>query len=169
MESDFGLGHRVQIWVYHDNAENRILVVGSVQFISRAAEVLALNEYLLATLRILGGSVAPGELLRSRRQQFEAGEVAIQNGQIFNILGIELKRHISAVRLELRGLGGHFHRFAGGADLELGIHFYSRVSGHLNILELQVLKARARNLDAVSVWDQVRHRVVAAIVRSGLG
>src|SRR5712691_11104501 len=56
---DFGLGHRIQTGVHNNDTENRILVIGAVQLVSRATEVLAVHEDLLAALRILRGGVAP--------------------------------------------------------------------------------------------------------------
>ena len=52
-------GHGVEIRIDHDNAQDWILVIGSVEFKGCSAKVLALREDLLATLWILGGGVAP--------------------------------------------------------------------------------------------------------------
>src|SRR5258708_21378772 len=66
LSSKLSLGYSVEVWVNDDNAENRILIVSAVQFISGSTEVLSLNENLLAALRILGRSVTPRKLLRAR-------------------------------------------------------------------------------------------------------
>ncbi len=63
------LGYSVQVWVNHNDAENRILIVSAVQLISGSAEVLALHENLLAALRILGRGVTPRKLLSAGGRQ----------------------------------------------------------------------------------------------------
>ena len=57
----FCFSDRIEVRIHHDDAQNRILIVGSVKLEPGAAEVLALGEDLLAALRILRGSVAPAD------------------------------------------------------------------------------------------------------------
>ena len=81
-QRDFRFLNGVQVRIDDDDSENRILIVGSVQFKSRAAEVLAVHENLLSALRIFRGGMAPADqFLSSGGQQFERREVAVQDRQ----------------------------------------------------------------------------------------
>ena len=51
---DFGFGHRVQVRIDYDNAEDWILIVGAIQLESGSAKMLAIDEDLAAALRVLG-------------------------------------------------------------------------------------------------------------------
>ena len=100
LQRDFGFGHGVQVRIHNDDSENRILVVGSIQFECGAAEVLALGKDLQAALRIFGGGMAPAHhLLRARRHQLQVGEVPVQDGNVLNVLVIEGRGYIGAVGL----------------------------------------------------------------------
>ena len=67
---DLGFFDRIQARIHDDDPENRILVVGAIQVVTGAAEVLAVHKDLLAALRILGGRVAPSsEDLSTRGEQ----------------------------------------------------------------------------------------------------
>src|SRR6185369_6253644 len=50
---------RIQVRVDNNNAQNRILVVGAIQFERGAGKLLALRQNLLRTLRVLAGSMVP--------------------------------------------------------------------------------------------------------------
>src|SRR4029077_2361123 len=63
LQGDFGFRHRIQVGIDHDDAEDRILIVGAIEFESSAAEVLALRHDLLALLRIFCSRVAPSHQL----------------------------------------------------------------------------------------------------------
>ncbi len=69
-----------------DDAEDGILVIGSVQLEGDAAEGLSVHLDLLAALRIFICGVAPAELLRAGQQQLQVGEVTIADGQILDFL-----------------------------------------------------------------------------------
>jgi len=57
--------------------------------------MLAVHENLLRALGILCGGVAPShKLLCARREQFQVREVAIQEGQIRDVTGIELNGNV---------------------------------------------------------------------------
>ena len=59
LSCDFRFCHRVQTRVDDDDPQNRILIVGAVQFITSTAEMLAIHEDLLAALGIFRSSVTP--------------------------------------------------------------------------------------------------------------
>src|SRR5262249_30987742 len=87
LERDLGFLNRVEVRIDDNDSKDRVLVVGAVQLEGRAAKVLAINENLLRSLRILGRSVAPAdELLCAGRKKLEVGEVAIQNRKVFDVL-----------------------------------------------------------------------------------
>ena len=130
--------------------------------------MLPLNKNLLATLRILRGGVPPSQLLGSGREQFEAGEVAIQNGQIIDIFFVEFDRYVGTISLKLWGLGRHLDLFAGGAHLELGVHIYAGVSVDHDVFKLERLESRTFDSNRVGVRDQVSDRVVTTVIGGGL-
>ena len=155
----FSFGHCVQIRINHDDSENRILIVGAVEFERSSAEVLALREYLLAALGILGCSVAPSHnLLRAWRQQLDLRDV----------LFVECHRDVGAIGLELRRFGRNFHGFAGRAYLELSVNPCSSVGTHVDVSHRELFKAWCLDLDRVNVRNEVRHRVIATLVGRGL-
>ncbi len=78
---NLGFSDRIQTRVHDDDTQNRILVVSTIQLISRAAEVLAVHENLLAALGILCGSMVPPEQLRPWRKQLQALEIPIVDGE----------------------------------------------------------------------------------------
>ena len=57
------LSHRIQARVDDDDAQDGVLIVRAIQFVSGAAEVLAVDENLLTALRIFRGRVAPADEL----------------------------------------------------------------------------------------------------------
>ncbi len=66
LQRDLGFANGIEIRIYHNNAKDRVLVIGPIQLKIGAAEMLAVDEDLPATLRILGSRVAPAnQLLRS--------------------------------------------------------------------------------------------------------
>ena len=71
--------NRVDVGVHNDDAENGILVISSVQLVSRATEVLPVYKYLLASLRVFVSGVVPADhFLCAWRGQLQTGEIAIQ-------------------------------------------------------------------------------------------
>ena len=67
LQRHFCFLNRIEVRIDDNDAENRILVIGSVEFERGAAKVLAVYENLLAALRIFCRCVAPpNELLGSR-------------------------------------------------------------------------------------------------------
>ncbi len=59
LQCDFGFLDGVEVRIYDDNPENRVLVVCPVQLEGGPAEVLAIDENLLAALRVFRGGVTP--------------------------------------------------------------------------------------------------------------
>ena len=89
LRRDLRFADRLQGRVDDDDAEDRIAVLGAVELIGRAAEVLAVHHRLRRALRVLAGGVLPPQLLRARRQQDELGEVAVEDRQVGELLGVE--------------------------------------------------------------------------------
>ena len=110
-----------------DDAENRVAVLGAVELIAGAAEVLAVDLRLRRPLRVLRRRVLPAHLLRARRQQDELGEVAIEHGQLGQLLGFEARRHVGAVGLEQRRAAAHRHLLGHRSDFELEVDRRLRV------------------------------------------
>ena len=82
LRGDLRLADRLQRRVDDDDAEDRIAVVGAIELVVRAAEVLAVDHRLGRALRVLAGGVLPLQLLRAGREQQELGEVAIEHRQV---------------------------------------------------------------------------------------
>ena len=108
---DLGLADRLQRGVDHDDAEDRVAVVGAVELVPGSAEVLAVHHGLDGALRVLGGCVLPGLLLGSRREQHEPREVPLEHREIRDLPGLEARGHVGAVGLqELAARGAHRDR-----------------------------------------------------------
>ena len=84
LAGDLGLGHRIQIGIYNDNAENRILIVSPVQLISRSGKLLTVDEDLLAPLRILRAGMRPRHFRGSGTQQKEVREISVEDRQLLD-------------------------------------------------------------------------------------
>src|SRR5207244_592835 len=122
------LSNGVEVRVDNYDPKNRVLIIGAVKFESGAAEVLAVNKDLLATLGIFRGRMAPAhQLLRARRRQLERCKVAIEDWQVLHILRIELNRHVRAIGLQLGRFGGYLNRFRSSAHLELSVDAHGGV------------------------------------------
>src|SRR6516225_10646075 len=79
LKRDFGFLNGVEVRIDHDNAENWVLVVGTVELKCGTAEVLAIHENLLTALRVLRSCVTPAyELLCAGGKQFKVGEIAVE-------------------------------------------------------------------------------------------
>src|SRR5215469_7402806 len=94
LRRDLRLGKRIIVRVDDDDAQDWVLVIGTVQLIGRAGERLSVNHDLFAALRILARGVAPSNLLRSRQQQLQTSEVPPRDREILNLLRLELRCHI---------------------------------------------------------------------------
>ena len=128
LKGDLGFGDGVEVRVHDDDAQDGILVVGTVELKVGAREVLPIDLDLAAALRIFRGSVAETwQFLSAWREQFEIRKVAIQDRQIFDVLLVELDVHVCAVGLQLGNVAGDFDRLRDLADLQGGIHIYRRV------------------------------------------
>ena len=86
LRGDLGLADRLQRRVDDDDAQDGVAVLGAVQLVAGAAEVLAVDHGLGGALRVLAGRVVPAEPLGARRQQDELGEVAVEDGQLGELL-----------------------------------------------------------------------------------
>ena len=144
LQIDLGFLNRIKVRIDHDNPEDRILVVGAIEFKCGAAEMLAVHENLLAALRILRGGVAPAHhLLRAGGQELEGREVAVHDRQVFDVFLVELDGDVGAVRLQLGGFRGDFDLFTGRANLELAVDVRRRVGGNAMSLNSMTLKPGA--------------------------
>ena len=117
LRGDLRLANRLEGRVDDDDAEDRIAVLGAVELIARAAEMLAVDHRLHRALRVLARRVLPAELLRAGRQQDELREVAIEHRQVGHLLRVECRRDVGAVGLEQRRTAGHLDRFGDRAEL----------------------------------------------------
>src|ERR1700733_12053192 len=165
----------VQIRIDDNNSKNRILVVSSIQFECRTAEVLSVHKDLLAALRILGRSMAPTHhLLRPGRQKFKRCEVPIHDRKVFHVLFVELDGNVGAVGFQLLRLCRDLHLLTGRADLELPVHRRTCVGRNLDIFKLKNFEATPLDPHGIQIGNQVRDRIVAALIcsrrfRSALG
>src|ERR1700734_1579250 len=79
----FGFLNGIQIRIYNNNSQNRILIVSAIQFECGAAEMLAIHKDLLAALRIFRRGMAPShQLLSAGRKQFERCKVPVKDGRV---------------------------------------------------------------------------------------
>src|ERR1700730_6429871 len=79
LRSDLYLVNGVEVGVNHDDSEDRVLVVGTVQLKAGSGEVLAVRQNLPRTLRVFAGGVAPALDLRAWRQQLKGCEIPVEN------------------------------------------------------------------------------------------
>ena len=164
---DLGFGHRVEVGVDDDNAQDGILIISAIQLEPGSTEMLAIDEYLAAALRVLRRGMRPSKFLGAWGQKLEVREIAVQDGQVLDKFGIELNGDVRAISLELRGFRGHFNLLRGGADLELSVDVGASIGRDGDVLEFDALEALRLEMDRVDVRNQVRHRVVAALVGRG--
>src|SRR5262249_34944553 len=109
--------------------------------------------------------VAPtDEFLRSGRQEFEIGEVAVENRQVFDVLLVERDGYVGAVGLELLDFAADFDGLSGVAHGERRVRARRGVCGNLNVLYFKYLEACGLDSDVVEVRNQVRDGKVAAVV-----
>ena len=66
LRGDLRLADRLERRVDDDDAEDRIAVLGAVELIAGAAEMLAVDHRLRRALRVLARRVLPLQLLRAR-------------------------------------------------------------------------------------------------------
>ena len=145
------------------------MVIGAVQFERCSAEVLAVHENLLSTLRVFSGRVAPAhQFLRSRRQQFEACEVAIQNRQLRDVFFVERNGNVRAVGFQLRNFRSHFYGGGHRANHHGHVQLHRSVCGNLHACHVVALKTWRFDLHPVRVRYQVAYRIVSILVGGGL-
>ena len=102
LRGDLGFCNCIECRVDDDDAQNRILVIGTVQFEGGSAEGLAVYLNLLRTLRVFIGSVGPAKELGARKKKLKVGKVLIADRQARNLLLVEDGRDIGAIRLQGR-------------------------------------------------------------------
>ena len=142
LKINFRLGNCVEVGIDDDDSQNGILVISSIQLVAGSAEVLAVDEDLLRTLRILGGCVSPTyQLLRARREQLELREVAVEDRQLRYILLVELDGNVGTVGFELRRFRRHLHGFSLRAGLQRCIELRACIGRNLNVVRLRRCEA----------------------------
>ncbi len=164
LRRDFRLADRLERRVDDDDAENRIAVLGAVELIPRAAEVLAVDHRLGRTLRVLAGRVLPLELLRAGRQQDELGEVAIEHREIGELLVVEPRRHIGAIDFQERRSTRDHDLFGHRADRQRERDWCLRVHAHGNRRHHRRLEAGQFRLHLVGARKQPLFDEVAGLV-----
>ncbi len=168
LQRNFGFGDCVEVGIHYDDPKDRILVIGSIQFECGAAEVLSLGEDLQAALRIFGGGVAPAHhLLRARRHQLQGREVAIQDGNILDVLVIEGGRDIGAVGLQLRSLRRSLPRFPSIRQPGIVRPRARRRRPRHECSLFKSLEPGAFGSDVINVGDKVGDAVVAVGIGRG--
>ena len=106
LRGDLGFGYRIHWRIDDDDSENRILVVGAVQFEGCSAECLAVHLNLLRCLRVFIGGVRPAENLGARKQKLQVGEVLVADRKAGNLLLVENGGHVGLFSLQKRyGIG----------------------------------------------------------------
>ncbi len=154
LRCDFRLGDRLERRVDDDDAEDRVAVLGAVELIAGAAEMLAVDHRLRRSLRVLARGVLPAELLRAGRQQDELREVAIEHRQIGDLPRIERRRDVGAIGLEQRAEPLHGDRFAQRPDLHPDVEARLRVDVDLDVRIDRLLESRELDLDLVDAWQE---------------
>ena len=145
------------------------MVIGTIEFICRAAEVLPVYKDLLTPLRILGCGVAPAnEFLGAGRRQLKALEIAVEQWQSFHHPGIKRSCHVSSVGFQLRRFGSDFDGLLSTTYLKLRIHARSRVHRNDDVFVLYGFEAWRFYTHRVNVWDQVCNGIVTIRVCSRL-
>src|SRR5690242_2890364 len=103
LRSDFYFLNRVKVGVNHNNSQNWVLIVCSIQLKRRTAEVLSLGLNLPRTLRVFAGRVLEaGHDRISRRQKLKRCEVAVVDWCVPYLLAGESNGNIGPVSLQLR-------------------------------------------------------------------
>src|ERR1019366_5607456 len=168
LECDLGFRYSVKIRIDDNDAQNRVLVVGAVQLEVGSAEVLAVDEKLLAALRVFRRRVAPsGQFLRARRHQLKLSEIAVQGWHVLDVSLVVLDGNVRLVGLQLRRFAGYFHGLARRADHELAIHALRTIGKNRNRALLKYLEARRLESDLIYIRDQVSHVEVAGLIGCG--
>jgi hypothetical protein len=103
-----------------------------------------------------------------RGEQLEVSEVAVQDGEIFHILLVELHGDVRAVGLDLRNFATDFYRLRYRAQFEFGVNADSSVRRDEDILDLKGLERGGLDSHDVRVGNKVSDRIVATLVGSGL-
>ena len=165
LRRDLRFLNRIEIRVDDDDAENRIAVLGAVELVTGAAEVLPVHHRLRRALRVLARRVLPLKLLGAGRQQDEFREVAIEDGQIVDLLRFEGRRDIGAIGLEQRAETGDRHVLADRPEVEPDVQFRLRVDVHLDVGKDRRPEAGQLGLDLVRAWQQAFLDVQAGLVR----
>ena len=143
------------------------MIVRSIQFIARSAEVLALHESLLRPLRVLRGRVAPPYLLRSGSGKQQRLKVAVYKREFFDVVRAKIERNISTVGFELRYFTSHFDRLRDLANLQLRIDARRRIHLHQDVWHRISLETRCLDFDPIGVGDQVDNGIISAIICRG--
>jgi len=89
--------------------------------------------------------------LSARREQFEIGEVSVKDGQIFDVLLVELDVHIGAIRLELREVARDFDGLRDFANLHGRINARGSIRGNRNTRNIVGFEARGLYVNLVGI------------------
>src|SRR2546423_1621170 len=92
--------NRIERRIDDDDAEDRVLVVGSVQLETGTGKVLSVYLNLQTALRVLARRMVPTQTLGARGKQFISLEIAIEGRQVFQLVRREIGGHFGAVGLQ---------------------------------------------------------------------
>src|SRR5260370_23791961 len=114
---------------------------------------------------VLAGRVAPALELGTRCQQLKCSEIAVENRDALNLLVRENSRHVGSIGLQLRNFPCNFYRLSYRTHLQRRIRTDRSVGVHANTRNVVGLESGGLDSDFVTVRDQMRDRVVSALVR----
>ncbi len=117
-----GFRDRIERRVDDYDAQDRVLVVGSVQLETGAGEMLSVHLNLQTALRVLARRMIPTQALGSGCKQLIGLEVAVEGRQVFQLMRREVGGNLGAIRLQQRRHCGDFDLLRHLSDLHSDIH-----------------------------------------------
>ena len=162
------LGDRIDGRIHHDNAQNRVVVVGAIDHEVVGAESLAVGVDLDTLLRVLTGGMLPRHLLCTRHEQLQGRKIPVQCRQVADLCGDQTGAHLRAIRDQRRRRAGHADLLGHLADDELRIHPGRTVETDRYVLLNKALEAGRFELERVKARQDVNLRIVAGFVGSSV-
>ena len=161
----FEFGNRVDGWIHDDNTQNRVIIVGAIDHEVLGAEALAVDVDLHALLGVLAGSMLPRHLLRTRHQQFEGGEIAVERGQVANLRGAQTGTDLGAVCNQGCRLARHADFLRDLAHNQLNVDTCRPVDAHGHVFLQGALEPRRNELHRVRSGQNMELGIVARFIR----
>jgi hypothetical protein len=127
--------------------------------------VLPVHHRLSRTLGVFTRGVLPLKLLGARGEQDELREISIQHGKVRELLGVEVRGHVRAVRLQERRSARHLDLLGDLAQFQGEIHRRLRVDVHDDLGQDGGLETRQLGFDLVGAGDKTIFHVDSGFVR----